>query len=174
MVICVILRASSNDSGFYMCVATNHFNKTQVFSSNSSEVIITVKGQPLSTLVEFSASHFTATTWFILTTNVLLRPFISSEFVSNPEISFTVSKEDSHNYSAMVTCQSTKGTVPIVFSLYSRTALVTNATVEDRYATFKVPLVLEQHLGWLQCQANNGNHTAYSTWIPLEVGMYIL
>lgn len=94
--------------------------------------------------------------------------------VSNPDISFAVLKEDSHNYSAMVACQSTNGTPPVTFSLYNSTELVTNMTVEDRNATFKVPLVLGQHLGWLQCQANNGNQTAYSKWIPLEVGKYIV
>lgn len=43
----LILRTSPEDSGSYMCVATNIFNKTQVFSSNSS-VFITVKGQSIT------------------------------------------------------------------------------------------------------------------------------
>lgn len=43
MIICVALRTTPKDSGSYMCVATNHFNKT-VFTSNSSGVSITVKG----------------------------------------------------------------------------------------------------------------------------------
>ncbi|XP_070775527.1 contactin-5 isoform X5 [Enoplosus armatus] len=129
----LINRTTSTDSGSYMCVATNRFNKT-VFTSNSSEVVITVKA-----------------------------------VVSNPDISFTVLKEDSHNYSAVVTCQSTRGTLPFNFSLYNRTELVANMTVGERNATFKVPLVLGQHLGRLQCRANNGDQIAYSQWIPLEV-----
>lgn len=102
--------------------------------------------------------------------NILLHP-TSSERVSIPDISFTVLKEDRHFYSAVVACQSTKGTPPVTFSLYNRTELVASMTVDDRNATFKVPLVLDRHLGWLQCQANNGDQTEYSQSIPLEVGM---
>ncbi|XP_023277789.1 Fc receptor-like protein 5 [Seriola lalandi dorsalis] len=90
------------------------------------------------------------------------------DVVSTPDISFTVLKDESHNYSAVVTCQSTKGTPPVIFSLYNREVLVANMTSEDRSAVFKAPLVLDRHLGFLQCQANNGNQTAYSQWLPLE------
>uniref|UniRef100_A0A674PL22 Si:dkey-93h22.7 n=1 Tax=Takifugu rubripes TaxID=31033 RepID=A0A674PL22_TAKRU len=129
----VINRTSPEDSGFYTCVATNNFNKTQVFSANSS-VFIRVK-----------------------------------ELVSNPEISFEVIKEDSHNYSAAVTCRSAKGTPPVTFSLYNRTQLLTNTTTEDREATLKLPLVLGVNADRLQCRANNGDRTVYSQWIPIEV-----
>ncbi|XP_061844326.1 Fc receptor-like protein 5 isoform X2 [Nerophis lumbriciformis] len=130
----LIYRASSADSGSYMCVAANHYSATRDFASNSSEVVITVK-----------------------------------DVVSNPDISIRVLKEDPHNYLAVVTCQSTRGTPPVTFSLYNRTELAFEMTVDERKATFKVPLVLERHLGWLQCQANNGDQVAYSTWLPLEV-----
>lgn len=103
---------------------------------------------------------------------ILLHP-ISSEVVSKPDISFAVFK-DSHNYSAMVTCQSTKGTPPVTFSLYRGTELVTKMAVDERHATFQVPLILGQHLGWFKCQANNGDQTAYSKEIPLEFGMCIV
>lgn len=93
--------------------------------------------------------------------------------VSDPDISFTVLKEDSRKYSAVVTCQSIKGSPPVTFSLYNSTDLVANVTVEERNATFKVPLVLGQHLGHLQCQASNGGRIAYSKRIPLEVGMCV-
>lgn len=94
--------------------------------------------------------------------------------MSNPDISFTVLKEDTNNYYAIVTCQSTKGTLPVTFSLHKQETLETlgaNQTVNERKATFKVPLVLGEHMGHLRCQANNGNQTAYSKRIPLEVGM---
>ncbi|XP_028459790.1 neogenin isoform X1 [Perca flavescens] len=129
----LISRTTSKDSGSYMCVATNHFNKT-VFTSNSSEVVITVK-----------------------------------DMVSTPDISFTVLKQDPHSYSAMVTCQSAKGTPSVTFSLYNWTELVSSTTVEETKATFKVPLVLGQHLGWLQCHANNSDRIESSQMIPLEV-----
>uniref|UniRef100_A0A672Y334 Si:dkey-93h22.7 n=1 Tax=Sphaeramia orbicularis TaxID=375764 RepID=A0A672Y334_9TELE len=91
------------------------------------------------------------------------------DLVSNPDISFTVLKQDSQNYSVVVSCLSTRGTPPVTFSLYNRKDLVANMTVEDRNATFSVPIVLDRHLGWLQCQADNGDRTAYSQWMPLEV-----
>lgn len=98
--------------------------------------------------------------------------FVSSDVVSNLKISFAVLKEGPHNYSVMVTCQSTKGTPPITFSLNKSIELVANATVEDRKVTFKVPVVSGQLSGWFQCHANNGDETAYSEWIPIEVGLY--
>lgn len=158
----LIPRTSPEDSGLYTCVATNNFNKTQVFRESSS-VAIKVKGWP--------------------PTNALIRAFrdffsrflhrLSLEVVSNPEISFEVIKEDSHSYSAAVTCQSAKGTPPVTFSLFNRTQLLTNTTTEDREATLKLPLVLGVNMDLLQCRANNGDQTAYSQWIPIEVGMNI-
>ncbi|KAM9315130.1 platelet endothelial cell adhesion molecule isoform 2-T2 [Pholidichthys leucotaenia] len=91
------------------------------------------------------------------------------DLVSSPDISFIILKEDSGNYSALVTCQSNRGTTPITFSLYNRAQLVTNATSKERHTAFKVPVVMEQHLGWLQCQAENGDETTYSQWLPLHV-----
>ncbi|XP_041641835.1 Fc receptor-like protein 5 [Cheilinus undulatus] len=128
-----ITRTTSSDSGLYMCVATNTFNNTKVFSSNSS-VTITVK-----------------------------------DTVSKPDISFSVSKEDSHYYYAVVTCQSMKGSPPITFSLYNSTELIANMTTKDTVGIFRVPLVLGEHLGKLRCRAVNGDQTAYSKWIPLKV-----
>lgn len=91
------------------------------------------------------------------------------DLVSTPDISFSVLKEGSHTYSAVVTCHSTKGTPPVTFSLYNSTELIANMTVDETTATFKVPLVLDQHLGLLQCTATNGNEIAHSAQIPLEV-----
>ncbi len=164
MIILVALRTTLKDSGSYMCVATNRFNQT-VFTSNSSEVVITVKGWLSSVVNKLWHGFFEHN-------NILLHP-VPSDVVSDPDISFTVLKEDIRKYSAVVTCQSIKGTPPVTFSLYNRTELVANATVEGRNATFMVPLVLGKHLGHLQCQANNGDRITYSKWIPLEVGMFV-
>ncbi|XP_051939275.1 platelet endothelial cell adhesion molecule isoform X2 [Hippocampus zosterae] len=128
-----IYRTTSADSGVYMCVATNRYNTTRVFTSDSPEVKITVK-----------------------------------DTVSDPDISFKVLKENC-NYFALVTCQSTRGTLPVSFSLYNRTELAFNTTVEARKANFKVPLVLDKYLGWLQCRANNGDQVAHSRRLPLQI-----
>ncbi|RVE75803.1 hypothetical protein OJAV_G00002090 [Oryzias javanicus] len=89
--------------------------------------------------------------------------------VSNPDISFTVFKESYQSYFCVVSCQLTRGTPPIKFSLFNGTDLVSNVTVQERRTTFKVPVVLDQHLGLFQCQASNSNQTANSRWIPLEI-----
>nr|XP_015825606.2 neogenin isoform X2 [Nothobranchius furzeri] len=130
----LIYRATSKDSGAYRCEVTNRFNETKVFSSNSSEVVITVK-----------------------------------DLVSEPSILVTVLKEEDHSYSAVVTCQTDRGHLPITFLLYGTTGLISNLTAVDRHAAFKVPLVLDRHLGWLQCQASNGDQTTHSQWLPLKV-----
>uniref|UniRef100_A0A7N6AU01 Ig-like domain-containing protein n=1 Tax=Anabas testudineus TaxID=64144 RepID=A0A7N6AU01_ANATE len=90
------------------------------------------------------------------------------DVVSNPDVSFVVLKWNSHNYSAEVTCNLTRGTLPITFSLYNREQLIGNVTSKERKATFKVPVVLGQHMGWLQCQADNGDRTAHSQWMALK------
>ena len=102
--------------------------------------------------------------------NILSRP-APSDLVSAPDISFTVLKEDSYNYSAVVTCESAIGTRPVTFSLYNGTELVANMTSDNRRAVFKLPLVLDQYSGELQCNADNGAQAAHSQWLPLEVGM---
>ncbi|XP_060943706.1 platelet endothelial cell adhesion molecule isoform X2 [Limanda limanda] len=91
------------------------------------------------------------------------------DVVSAPAISFTVLKEDSYNYSAVVTCESANGTRPVTFSLYNRTELVASVTSDNRKAIFKLPLVLDQYSGELQCNADNGAQAAHSQWLPLEV-----
>uniref|UniRef100_A0A8C4ILU7 Si:dkey-93h22.7 n=1 Tax=Dicentrarchus labrax TaxID=13489 RepID=A0A8C4ILU7_DICLA len=113
-----------------------------------------------------ASNNFNQTVFTANSTEVVITV---KDVVSNADISFTVLKEDEQNYFAMVTCQSTKGTPPITFSLYNRTELVTSTTSEERDTIFKVPLLLGQHLGRLQCQANNTDKIAYSQWIPLEV-----
>ncbi|XP_053713488.1 Fc receptor-like protein 3 [Synchiropus splendidus] len=127
-------RTSRNNSGSYMCVATNQFNTSQVFTANSSDVLITVK-----------------------------------ELVSDVKISFTVMKEATQNYSALVNCQALRGTPPITFRLLKETHLISSDTVDDMKATFRIPVVLDRHLGWFRCQADNGAQVASSLLLPIEV-----
>ncbi|KAK0144051.1 hypothetical protein N1851_017616 [Merluccius polli] len=94
--------------------------------------------------------------------------FLSSEYVSSPDISYTVLKTDSQNYSALVTCKSSRGTLPITFSLYNGETPVANETVETQHAAFVVPL--SHRSAVLRCQAENGDRIAYSERMALHVG----
>ncbi|XP_038140695.1 Fc receptor-like protein 5 [Cyprinodon tularosa] len=91
------------------------------------------------------------------------------DLVSALDISFTVVKEDDHNYSAIVSCESARGDPPIIFSLYHGEELIGTVNQSVRNVTFKIPAVIDQHSGWLQCQANNGGQTTYSLWLPFEI-----
>ncbi|XP_056137067.1 Fc receptor-like protein 5 [Lampris incognitus] len=112
-------------------------------------------------------NQFNETMVYIAHSEALL--IMVKEVVSNPDISFTVLKRDSQNVSAVVNCQSARGTPPITFLLYNSTELVSSMTVEEQDANFTVPVVLDQHMGCFQCHAENGDRTAYSRLIPLEV-----
>ncbi|XP_014842062.1 PREDICTED: uncharacterized protein LOC106917540 [Poecilia mexicana] len=130
----IVTRASSEDGGAYMCQAKNVFNETTWFTSNSSDLVITVK-----------------------------------DLVSTPDISFTVVKGGNGSYSASITCQAERGDPPISFSLYMGEKLMLTESFTERHATFTLPVVMDQHSGWLQCRASNGNQTEYSRWLPFEV-----
>ncbi|KAK0144048.1 Fc receptor-like protein 5 [Merluccius polli] len=90
------------------------------------------------------------------------------EYVSSPDVSYTVLKTDSQNYSALVTCKSSRGTLPITFSLYNGETPVANETVETQHAAFVVPL--SHRSAVLRCQAENGDRIAYSERMALHVG----
>uniref|UniRef100_A0A674ADU3 Si:dkey-93h22.7 n=1 Tax=Salmo trutta TaxID=8032 RepID=A0A674ADU3_SALTR len=91
------------------------------------------------------------------------------KLVSELDLLFLVLKERDGTYFALVTCQSLKGTPPITFSLYSRSEFISTETVDERFATFSIPVVLDLHMGFLQCQAENGDRVVIST-PPVSVG----
>ncbi|XP_041696850.2 LOW QUALITY PROTEIN: Fc receptor-like protein 5 [Coregonus clupeaformis] len=91
------------------------------------------------------------------------------ELVSEPDLFFSVLKEGDGTYFALVTCQSLKGTPPITFSLYNRSEFVTTETVDERFAMFTIPVVLDLHMGFLQCQAENGDRVVYSQLTAMHI-----
>ncbi|KAK6300896.1 hypothetical protein J4Q44_G00289940 [Coregonus suidteri] len=91
------------------------------------------------------------------------------ELVSEPDLFFSVLKEGDGTYFALVTCQSLKGTPPITFSLYNRSEFVTTETVDERFARFTIPVVLDLHMGFLQCQAENGDRVVYSQLTAMHI-----
>uniref|UniRef100_A0AAY5K3E3 Ig-like domain-containing protein n=1 Tax=Esox lucius TaxID=8010 RepID=A0AAY5K3E3_ESOLU len=95
------------------------------------------------------------------------RNIMVKELVSEPELSFTMMREGT--YFALVKCESLKGTPPITFSLYNGTELVDNETVDVRQFSFPITVDLERHMGWLQCQAENGDRVVHSKWVPMHV-----
>ncbi|XP_031667361.1 Fc receptor-like protein 1 isoform X2 [Oncorhynchus kisutch] len=91
------------------------------------------------------------------------------ELVSEPDLLFLVLKERDGTYFALVTCQSLTGSPPITFSLYSRSEFISTETVDERSATFSIPVVLDLHMGFLQCQAQNGDRVVYGQWTAMHV-----
>ncbi|CAB1344383.1 unnamed protein product [Coregonus sp. 'balchen'] len=95
-----------------------------------------------------------------------------AQLVSEPDLFFSVLKEGDGTYFALVTCQSPKGTPPITFSLYNRSEFVTTETVDERFAMFTIPVVLDLHMGFLQCQAENGDRVVYSQLTAMHIGRF--
>ncbi|XP_055773593.1 uncharacterized protein si:dkey-93h22.7 isoform X3 [Salvelinus fontinalis] len=91
------------------------------------------------------------------------------ELVSEPDLHILVLKETDGTYIALVTCQSLNGTPPITFSLYSRSEFISTETVDERFATFSIPVVLDLHMGFLQCQAENGDRVMYGQWKAMHI-----
>lgn len=96
-----------------------------------------------------------------------LSPTSNSENMSKPEISFEVYKDVEGNF-ANVTCQVTKGSPPINFTLFK-----TNDSVisQFQYTSFVVPIVLDQKMDTVHCQASNGKTPLQSRELNLTVGM---
>ncbi|KAJ0033277.1 hypothetical protein NQD34_000384, partial [Periophthalmus magnuspinnatus] len=88
--------------------------------------------------------------------------------VSTPQPSFTVLKENM-SYSALVSCHSLRGTPPITFTLHEFDDEIGNVTVDDRNATFKIPIALGQHARWLKCTTDNGQQSTSKDWMELKV-----
>ncbi|KAG9334553.1 hypothetical protein JZ751_007489 [Albula glossodonta] len=89
--------------------------------------------------------------------------------VSKPNISFTVQREGD-DYWAIVTCQSGRGTPPVTFSFHSQMLadLVSNETASLQ-ASVRIPIILDQNMGEVQCKATNGDKPALSDPMTLEV-----
>lgn len=95
-----------------------------------------------------------------------------SENVSVPNISFTVVKESNGDFTAHIMCTSVKGTPPITFTLQNNSQEIEKITTDHLIATFKVPIYLDQQMGTLICQAQNGNIIQTSLPMQLEAGRY--
>ncbi|XP_060796443.1 Fc receptor-like protein 5 isoform X2 [Neoarius graeffei] len=85
--------------------------------------------------------------------------------MSKPEISFKVFK-DVEGYFANVTCQVTKGSPPINFTLFKTNDSVTS---QFQYTSFVVPIVLDQKMDTVHCQASNGKTPLQSRELNLTV-----
>lgn len=92
----------------------------------------------------------------------------NSEYMSRPEISFEVVKDAGGNLKANVTCQVTKGSPPINFTLFKINYSVNS---EVQYTSFVVPIVLDQKTDTVYCQANNGKTPVQSRELNITVGM---
>uniref|UniRef100_W5N4M3 Ig-like domain-containing protein n=1 Tax=Lepisosteus oculatus TaxID=7918 RepID=W5N4M3_LEPOC len=74
--------------------------------------------------------------------------------LSKPVISYTVTKEAS-TLQAIITCNSTRGSPPITFSLYNKTNGLYSRTAQEQSALFTVPLTQLVRMGAIYCEAKN-------------------
>ncbi|KAM3624175.1 uncharacterized protein V6R79_020294 [Siganus canaliculatus] len=157
----MISRTTPADSGSYVCVATNSFNKTENFTAMSLPVNITVKGQHSPAVISEDSEDLS-----------------SSEVVSQPNISVNVLKEDSHslpeieivpvagpvtihydydfgeNYAVIglrFYCKAAKGSFPRYHWFLNNTLLTEEYNRESFYRVFNQPpeqSILLLSVGW--------------------------
>ncbi|XP_027006180.2 uncharacterized protein LOC113645089 isoform X2 [Tachysurus fulvidraco] len=90
------------------------------------------------------------------------------EYLSKPEISIEVIKNTDGNISARVKCHVTKGSPPINFVLFKNNHIVHAVTSGHKDALFTLPIALDQDMGTVYCQANNGKHPLHSRELNLK------
>ncbi|MCJ8737481.1 hypothetical protein PDJAM_G00024470 [Pangasius djambal] len=91
------------------------------------------------------------------------------EYLSTPEISYEVVKHAKGNFSAYVKCQVAKGSPSINYTLFINNHDVHVVSSEDQHALFPVPIVLDQDMGTVYCQADNGKTPVQSRELKLKV-----
>ncbi|XP_036398238.1 Fc receptor-like protein 3 isoform X2 [Megalops cyprinoides] len=89
-------------------------------------------------------------------------------FLSEPQVSFTVSKS-AWGYHANVTCRSSRGTPPVCFWLFLDQALLGNRTAASLSASFSVPVTPGQSAGELRCRARDQLRKLDGPALRLEV-----
>ncbi|XP_026131674.1 Fc receptor-like protein 5 isoform X2 [Carassius auratus] len=91
------------------------------------------------------------------------------EYVSKPELSVDVVKLEDGGYKAIITCQSTKGTLPITFNLLNHTDLILTETTDTTSALFSIPIELNRYMGRMRCNASNQGNWVLSEPYDLTV-----
>ncbi|XP_059394035.1 uncharacterized protein si:dkey-93h22.7 [Carassius carassius] len=91
------------------------------------------------------------------------------EYVSKPEFSLDVVKLEDGGYTAIITCQSTKGTPHITFSLLNHTDLIFTETTDTTSALFSIPIDLNRYMGHMRCNASNKGNWVLSEPYNLTV-----
>ncbi|KAF4082968.1 hypothetical protein AMELA_G00134640 [Ameiurus melas] len=94
---------------------------------------------------------------------------LTVEYLSQPEISFKIGKNEEGNFSAYVKCQVPKGSPPISYTLFRNNHHVAVVNSEHLNASFVVPIVLDQDMGTVYCQANDSKRQVESRKLNLTV-----
>uniref|UniRef100_A0A9J7XY73 Si:dkey-93h22.7 n=1 Tax=Cyprinus carpio carpio TaxID=630221 RepID=A0A9J7XY73_CYPCA len=125
---------SAQNTGDYMCVASNQYNDTTTFNTSSNAVTVNVK-----------------------------------EYVSKPKISFDVAKNEDGGFTAIITCQSTKGTPLKFFTLLNYTEVLTTESTDRTSVLFSMPIELNRYMGQMRCNASNEGNWVLSDPLSLTV-----
>ncbi|XP_028828939.1 uncharacterized protein LOC114786202 isoform X3 [Denticeps clupeoides] len=142
-------------------------NGLQVPNQNKALTIHKTTLKDSGTYVCIANNKLNSTRTFV--SNSSAQIIIIKEPVSLPEISYAVVKEPDGKYSAHITCNTSRGSLPITFKLLNHSDIIDTIVRGHLWTTFVVPITLEKEMGLIQCQADNGNMAAKSPVVALEV-----
>ncbi|TSL68213.1 Transmembrane channel-like protein 7 [Bagarius yarrelli] len=149
-------------------VSYEWFLNDKLLHYNSNELnISSLSSQDSGKYVCAAKNNFNETEYFNSTSeesNVHVK-----EYLRKPEISFEVIKNAKGNFSTDVKCQVTKGSWPITFTFFRNNQNITAVTSDHQYSSLTVPIVLDQDMGTVYCQASNGKGQLQSRQLNLTV-----
>ncbi|XP_040892317.1 brother of CDO isoform X2 [Toxotes jaculatrix] len=150
------------------------FNKKEITSSTSPFFHLTGNKLVMKRVTPELSGDYYCMAWSSVQD---IRRFSSSRvvqvtvkaYVSKPNISFSISKEED-SYSGNVTCWSTRGSLPVNFSLSVDNNKVGSVTVtESLFAWFSVAMVPGLDMGEAQCHVKSEMQELMSEPLTLEV-----
>lgn len=139
-----------------------HFN-----NSNNQLIIPSLSSKNKGKYVCVAKNYFNETLYY--TDKSEGRDVHVKEYLSQPEISFKIGKNKEGNFSAYVKCQVPKGSPPISYTLFRNNHHVAVVNSEHLNASFVVPMVLDQDMGTVYCQANDSKRQVESRKLNLTV-----
>uniref|UniRef100_A0A8C9SPS4 Si:dkey-93h22.7 n=1 Tax=Scleropages formosus TaxID=113540 RepID=A0A8C9SPS4_SCLFO len=103
------------------------------------------------------------------TSNRVQKTIKVKEYVSKPKISFLVEKHGK-KYLARISCESSRGTDPVNFTLYNQTGETIAKKMESAlFTSFNIFITLGRNMGMVYCGAKNFDQEVFSNTLTLHV-----